>query len=72
MINAAEYLQRMGFGVYPIRSPSVPKGTERIRICIHAHNTKDEIDRLADAINTLERQLNPQRVFPPETIQAKL
>ncbi|KAJ3322802.1 hypothetical protein HDV06_002663 [Boothiomyces sp. JEL0866] len=71
VIKAAEYLQKMGFGVYPIRSPSVPKGTERIRICIHAHNTISEVDGLVDAINSLERKLNPQKIVD-HSIPAKL
>ncbi len=31
------------FDVFPIRSPTVPKGEERIRIIIHAHNTEQEV-----------------------------
>lgn len=32
--------------VRPIVSPTVPVGTERVRVCLHAGNTIDEIDRL--------------------------
>lgn len=32
--------------LYPIRSPTVPKGQERVRIIIHAHNMKEEISML--------------------------
>lgn len=33
-----------------IKSPTVKAGTERIRICLHAFNTKDEIDLLISVI----------------------
>ncbi|MDO4880860.1 MAG: pyridoxal phosphate-dependent aminotransferase family protein [Capnocytophaga sp.] len=39
----AKKLQEEGFGVKPILSPTVPKGEERLRICLHSYNTKDEI-----------------------------
>lgn len=41
-----------GFMVRPIVSPTVPKGKERLRICIHAGNTKKEIDTLLNVIAT--------------------
>ena len=39
-------LEEAGFYAKAILSPTVPKGKERLRICIHAFNTKDEIDNL--------------------------
>ena len=47
----AEKLQSAGFAVKPIYSPTVPKGEERIRICLHAFNTEEEIIRLASFLN---------------------
>ena len=38
--------QRAGFDVRAILSPTVPAGQERLRLCIHAFNTTDEIDAL--------------------------
>lgn len=47
-INVCRYLREVGgLDVYPIRSPTVPKGKERIRIILHSHNTDNEIRRLA-------------------------
>lgn len=39
-------IEEQGFLVKPILSPTVPKGQERLRICLHAHNTKEEINSL--------------------------
>jgi 8-amino-7-oxononanoate synthase len=49
--HVAMLLQEAGFDVRPILSPTVAKGTERIRIGLHSFNTVDEIIRLADAIH---------------------
>ena len=43
--KAAE-LQQAGFAVKAILPPTVPTGSQRLRICIHAFNTQEEIDRL--------------------------
>lgn len=42
----ATKLTNAGLAVKPIFSPTVPEGQECIRICIHAFNSKEEIDRL--------------------------
>lgn len=44
-------IQNNGFDVKPILSPTVPKGKERLRICLHSFNTKGEIDRLITLLN---------------------
>jgi 8-amino-7-oxononanoate synthase len=49
----AEKIKKEGYDVRAIVSPTVPKGTERLRICIHAFNTNDEIHKLCKIINTL-------------------
>jgi 8-amino-7-oxononanoate synthase len=46
----AEKIQKNGFDVRPILSPTVAKGQERLRICIHTFNTKQQIDELLNAI----------------------
>lgn len=46
----ASKLQKEGFGVKAILSPTVPKGQERIRICLHNYNTTIEIDSLIKSI----------------------
>ncbi len=51
--KVAERLQQSGFDVRPILSPTVPAGKERIRICLHAFNSKDETLALTKLLNTL-------------------
>lgn len=46
----AAFLQEQGFLVRGVCYPTVPRGEERVRICIHTHNTDAEIDALAAAI----------------------
>ncbi len=45
--NLANALQEQGFNVRAILSPTVPKGKERLRICLHTFNTDEEIKALA-------------------------
>lgn len=51
-------LAEEGLAVYPIFSPTVPKGKERLRICLHVFNTDQDIEKLCftllKAINTHE------------------
>jgi 8-amino-7-oxononanoate synthase len=49
----AEKIQQAGFDVRPIVYPTVAKGAERIRICIHSFNTEQEVIKLAELINTI-------------------
>lgn len=46
-------LQSSGFDVRPILSPTVPEGAERLRICLHNHNTLSEINKLCHILNQL-------------------
>ncbi|RKR15049.1 8-amino-7-oxononanoate synthase [Maribacter vaceletii] len=41
--KVAEKLQEKGFNVKAILAPTVPEGQERLRFCIHSHNSKEEI-----------------------------
>jgi 8-amino-7-oxononanoate synthase len=47
-------LHGKGFDVKPILSPTVAKGEERLRFCLHAFNTKEEIRLI---LNTLAKNL---------------
>ena len=43
-------LRRRGLAALPIRAPTVAEGEERIRVCLHAYNTRAEIDLLFSAV----------------------
>jgi 8-amino-7-oxononanoate synthase len=46
----AAAMQKDGFDVRPIVSPTVPKGMERIRICLHEFNTEEEVKGLVASL----------------------
>ncbi|GJC82975.1 8-amino-7-oxononanoate synthase [Colletotrichum liriopes] len=48
--SLAQHCQKRGFMIRPIVAPTVPVGSERVRICLHAGNTFDEIEGLVSAI----------------------
>jgi 8-amino-7-oxononanoate synthase len=50
VITLANYLQQQNLDCRAIRSPSVKAGSERIRICLHAYNSEDEIQKLIEAL----------------------
>jgi 8-amino-7-oxononanoate synthase len=56
--KVSKELVQEGLAVYPILSPTVPKGKERLRICLHIFNTDQDIEKLCltllKAINTHE------------------
>ncbi|WP_420570796.1 aminotransferase class I/II-fold pyridoxal phosphate-dependent enzyme [Kordia sp.] len=52
--NTAKKLQEQGFAVKAIVSPTVPKGKERLRFCLHAYNTKEEIMKVIEALKKVQ------------------
>jgi 8-amino-7-oxononanoate synthase len=46
-------LQSLGFDIRPILSPTVKQGSERIRVCLHTHNSLEEIDDLIKNLDLL-------------------
>ena len=51
--KAAEQLCRHGFYIRPIRRPTVPQGSERLRLSLTAAMTTDEIIQLANLCNSI-------------------
>ena len=49
----ATELQNAGLDIRPIVSPTVPKGKERLRICLHEFNTEEEILRIFQVLKEL-------------------
>jgi 8-amino-7-oxononanoate synthase len=50
-------LQAAGFDARPILYPTVARGAERIRICLHSFNTTEEIKALAAAIAAVPEEV---------------
>ncbi len=50
VLTAAHYLQKQGFGVKAIRSPTVSPGKERLRMSITANHSAEELTALASAL----------------------
>ncbi|KAF9459029.1 pyridoxal phosphate-dependent transferase [Collybia nuda] len=41
------YLLALGMNARPITWPTVPKGKDRVRVCLHAGNTREDVEKLA-------------------------
>jgi 8-amino-7-oxononanoate synthase len=52
-LEAGRVLEEQGFLAVPIRPPTVPKGTARLRFAFTALHAEDDIDRLAGAVRAL-------------------
>ena len=52
--NVAQELQEKGFDIKPILSPTVPKGQERLRVCLHSYNTFKEISTILQFLSTIK------------------
>lgn len=48
----AQKLQQAGYDVKPILSPTVSKGKERLRFCLHSYNSKQEISEVLRLLAT--------------------
>ncbi|KAF7561072.1 hypothetical protein G7046_g3087 [Stylonectria norvegica] len=48
--SLAQHCQQRGFMVRPIVAPTVPVGSERVRICLHAGNTREQVEGLSRAV----------------------
>lgn len=57
-IQFAEELQNQGFFVLPIRHPTVPKGTARLRFSIKADLQNTDIINITNAINNIKQEHN--------------
>lgn len=51
--DVSKQLASKGFDVRAILSPSVPEGRERLRICLHSHNSKEQVDLLKVALREI-------------------
>ncbi|KAG6054908.1 hypothetical protein E4U17_003353 [Claviceps sp. LM77 group G4] len=54
--SLARYCQERGFVLRAIVAPTVKKGTDRVRLCLHAANTVDEVRSLCLAVESWLRE----------------
>ena len=50
----AREINALGIGIKPILHPTVPKGEERLRICLHNYNTQADIDFLLKKLSGVD------------------
>jgi 8-amino-7-oxononanoate synthase len=48
----AKNIQNAGFNIKPILSPTVPKGQERLRFCLHSYNSEADITKVLSILST--------------------
>lgn len=49
--QTSQHLADRGFDIRPVLSPTVKKGRERLRICLHTFNTEEQITELVSVLN---------------------
>ncbi|KAI1488617.1 pyridoxal phosphate-dependent transferase [Biscogniauxia mediterranea] len=60
--SLAQYCQERGFTVRPIVAPTVPRGKERVRVCVHAGNTMAEVEALSQVIEDWVQKRERERL----------
>ncbi len=55
----AARLAAKGFDIRPIMSPTVKRGQEMLRLCLHAFNTGEEVAELADLLALILKENQP-------------
>jgi 8-amino-7-oxononanoate synthase len=61
VLAVQQRLMEEGFWVVAIRSPTVPRGAERLRITLSAAHTEEQVDALAAALRCACEDLVPQQ-----------
>ena len=56
-LTLSAHLEELGVLVTPIRPPSVPDGTSRLRITLTAGHSEEDVDQLLGALDTCAARL---------------
>lgn len=57
VIRIAKNIQKSTFDVRPILSPTVQKGKERLRFCLHSFNSKEEITNVLQLLGMMIKEI---------------
>jgi 8-amino-7-oxononanoate synthase len=68
--DLAQYCQQVGFVVRAVVPPTVPAGTERVRICLHAGNTEEQVDTFVDVVKCWIGSKREEALIKSQTIKA--
>lgn len=60
-------LRALGMNARPITWPTVPKGRDRVRVCLHAGNTRADVERLTLAAVQWAEEMMAQLLRDDET-----
>ena len=57
LLSAAKELKYSGFLIQPIFSPTVSRGKEQLRLCLHSFNTQEEIECFAKTLRAYSYEI---------------
>ncbi|TFK34566.1 pyridoxal phosphate-dependent transferase [Crucibulum laeve] len=64
------YLLALGMNARPITWPTVPKGKDRVRVCLHAGNTRAEVEALVAGVRRWVGEVLVERGREKERVRA--
>ncbi|CAK5278337.1 unnamed protein product [Mycena citricolor] len=68
----SNHLASLGLNARPITWPTVPKGADRVRVCLHAGNTRSEVDRLVEGMLSWAVEAAKDENVKTEHVKSKL
>jgi 8-amino-7-oxononanoate synthase len=62
----SSFLLKRGMNARPITWPTVPKGKDRVRVCLHAGNHSNEVDLLVKGMIEWAQEVLASRELEPK------